>query len=147
MVPILAGLSGRGVKPLTWASCIVALLGVGLLEQGGAPPGVGDVWNLLSALFFGLQVCCAALYQAAPSICTCYPWSGLLTPSNQCASVLCVSNTTNTVCANSSRFGTQLDLAGAPQKVYACVLFASCTNGRLHCKFNASSQRRTAVLT
>lgn len=56
MVPILAGLSGRGVKPLTWASCIVALLGVGLLEQGGAPPGVGDVWNLLSALFFGLQV-------------------------------------------------------------------------------------------
>ena len=56
MVPILAGLSGRGVKPLTWASCIVALLGVGLLEQGGAPPGVGDIWNLLSALFFGLQV-------------------------------------------------------------------------------------------
>ncbi|KAL3162993.1 hypothetical protein ABBQ32_009425 [Trebouxia sp. C0010 RCD-2024] len=56
VVPILAGLSGRGVKPLTWASCIVALLGVGLLEQGGAPPGVGDVWNLLSALFFGLQV-------------------------------------------------------------------------------------------
>ncbi|KAA6429417.1 MAG: hypothetical protein FRX49_00811 [Trebouxia sp. A1-2] len=56
VVPILAGLSGRGVKPLTWASCIVALVGVGLLEQGGAPPGVGDVWNLLSALFFGLQV-------------------------------------------------------------------------------------------
>ena len=54
--PILAGLSGKGVKPLTWASCIVALVGVGLLEQGGAPPGVGDVWNLLSALFFGLQV-------------------------------------------------------------------------------------------
>ncbi len=56
VVPILAGLSGKGVKPLTWASCIVALVGVGLLEQGGAPPGVGDVWNLLSALFFGLQV-------------------------------------------------------------------------------------------
>ena len=56
VVPILAGLSGRGVKPLTWASCIVALVGVGLLEQGGAPPGIGDVWNLLSALFFGLQV-------------------------------------------------------------------------------------------
>lgn len=58
VVPILAGLSGRGVKPLTWASCIVALVGVGLLEQGGAPPGVGDIWNLLSALFFGLQVSC-----------------------------------------------------------------------------------------
>ena len=61
VVPILAGLSGRGVKPLTWASCIVALVGVGLLEQGGAPPGVGDIWNLLSALFFGLQVSCVVL--------------------------------------------------------------------------------------
>lgn len=55
-MPILAGMSGRGVKPLTWASCVVALVGVGLLEQGGAPPGIGDLWNLLSALFFGLQV-------------------------------------------------------------------------------------------
>ena len=57
IVPLLAGLSGRGVKPLTWASCFIALVGVGLLEQGGAPPGIGDIWNLLSALFFGLQVC------------------------------------------------------------------------------------------
>lgn len=56
VVPLLAGITGRGVKPLTWASCVIALVGVGLLEQGGAAPGIGDVWNLLSAMFFGLQV-------------------------------------------------------------------------------------------
>ena len=55
VVPLLAGLSGRGIKALTWASAIVALVGVGLLEQGGAPPSVGDVWSLLSAIFFGIQ--------------------------------------------------------------------------------------------
>ena len=65
VVPLLAGISGRGVKPLTWASCVIALVGVGLLEQGGAPPGIGDVWNLLSAVFFGLQVCPFAV--AAPA--------------------------------------------------------------------------------
>lgn len=66
VVPLLAGITGRGVKPLTWASCVIALVGVGLLEQGGAPPGIGDVWNLLSAVFFGLQVCPSAV------CCTCF---------------------------------------------------------------------------
>lgn len=73
MVPILAGLSGRGVKPLTWASCIVALVGVGLLEQGGAPPGVGDIWNLLSALFFGLQVSFIFLHTATAAAAAAAP--------------------------------------------------------------------------
>ena len=58
VVPLLAGLSGRGVSAVTWASCVAALVGVGLLEQGGAPPGVGDVWSMLSAIAFGLQVRC-----------------------------------------------------------------------------------------
>ncbi len=56
VVPLLAGLSGKGVSPVTWASCVAALVGVGLLEQGGAPPGVGDIWSMLSAVAFGLQV-------------------------------------------------------------------------------------------
>ena len=56
MVPILAGLSGRGVRPLTMMSAFVALFGVGLLEQGGAAPDIGDAWNLVSAFAFGLQV-------------------------------------------------------------------------------------------
>jgi drug/metabolite transporter (DMT)-like permease len=56
VVPFLAGLSGRGVSAVTWASCLAALVGVGLLEQGGAPPGAGDVWSFLSAVAFGVQV-------------------------------------------------------------------------------------------
>ena len=56
VVPLLAGMSGKGVSLVTWASCLAALVGVGLLEQGGAPPGVGDVWSMLSAVAFGLQV-------------------------------------------------------------------------------------------
>ena len=66
VVPLLAGLSGKGVSPVTWASCVAALVGVGLLEQGGAPPGVGDIWSMLSAVAFGLQVC---VLQAAQHVC------------------------------------------------------------------------------
>lgn len=107
MVPILAGLSGRGVKPLTWASCIIALLGVGLLEQGGAPPGVGDVWNLLSALFFGLQVLCCCLFlelhlPSAPA------QSELFADTNTEA---CLAHITDTLCVNRSMFQPLDDLA------------------------------------
>lgn len=56
IVPILAGLSGRGVQPLTWFSAVAALIGMSLLEGGGAPPCVGDVWSFLSAIAFGVQV-------------------------------------------------------------------------------------------
>ncbi|KAL4422527.1 hypothetical protein ABPG75_008724 [Micractinium tetrahymenae] len=56
VVPFLAGMSGKGVSAVTWASCCAALLGVGLLEQNGAPPGVGDVWSMLSAVAFGVQI-------------------------------------------------------------------------------------------
>jgi hypothetical protein len=63
IVPILAGLSGRGVQPLTWFSAVAALFGVSLLEGGGSPPCLGDMWSFISALAFGVQVrrcaCCA----------------------------------------------------------------------------------------
>lgn len=58
VVPILAGASGKAhVKPLTYVSALVALAGVGLLvEKGGViMPGAGDLWSLLSAVFFGIQ--------------------------------------------------------------------------------------------
>ena len=55
VVPMLSGFSGKGVSKTTWLSALVAFGGMALLEQGGAPAGIGDVWNLLSALFFGIQ--------------------------------------------------------------------------------------------
>lgn len=56
VVPFLAGLSGRGVKPITWASAFAALVGVGLLEQSGSAPSIGDLWSAISAMFFGVQM-------------------------------------------------------------------------------------------
>lgn len=57
-VPLLAGSrlgDSRGIKPVTWLSAVGAIVGVSFLEQSGAAPGVGDLWSLLSALFFGIQ--------------------------------------------------------------------------------------------
>lgn len=56
VVPFLAGISGRGVRPLTWASALAALVGVSLLEQSGSPPSFGDLWSALSAMAFGVQM-------------------------------------------------------------------------------------------
>ena len=61
VVPFLAGISGKGVSIVTWASCIAAVMGVGLLEQSGAAPGVGDVWSMVSAVAFGIQASASLL--------------------------------------------------------------------------------------
>jgi drug/metabolite transporter (DMT)-like permease len=59
-VPFLAGSKlgdQRQIKPVIWLSAFGALAGVSLLENsGGSPPGMGDLWSLLSAIFFGVQV-------------------------------------------------------------------------------------------
>lgn len=56
VVPFLAGISGRGVKTITWVSACAALVGVSLLEQSGSSPSLGDLWSALSAMFFGVQM-------------------------------------------------------------------------------------------
>jgi drug/metabolite transporter (DMT)-like permease len=67
-VPFLAGSKlgdQRQIKPVIWLSAFGALGGVSLLENGGgSPPGMGDLWSLLSAIFFGVQV--SALRNAVP---------------------------------------------------------------------------------
>jgi drug/metabolite transporter (DMT)-like permease len=59
-VPFLAGSKlgdQRQIKPVIWLSAFGALGGVSLLENGGgSPPGLGDLWSLLSAIFFGVQI-------------------------------------------------------------------------------------------
>lgn len=57
LVPVLAGLAGRGISMQTWTAAGLALLGTGLLEEGGGSvPGIGDALNLLSAALFAVQV-------------------------------------------------------------------------------------------
>lgn len=56
VVPFLSGMKGERVSPVTLACAAAAVVGVGLLEQTGAEPGIGDVWSFLSAVAFGVQV-------------------------------------------------------------------------------------------
>lgn len=58
VVPLLSGLSGKGIRRTTIISGAVALVGVGLLESGGSASfDTGDLWNFASAIAFGIQVC------------------------------------------------------------------------------------------
>lgn len=57
IVPILAGLSGKGISKVTWAGTALSVLGASLLEEGSSSGfGLGDVYCLLSATFFSIQV-------------------------------------------------------------------------------------------
>jgi len=57
VVPLLAGLFGQSkIKKMTWFAVGIALLGVMLLEDSGAPPSWGDFWSFASAVLFGLQI-------------------------------------------------------------------------------------------
>ncbi|GMY18288.1 putative transporter [Fagus crenata] len=56
LVPLLDGMFGAEVPALTWFGAVISILGVGMLESSGSPPCVGDLLNLLSAVFFGVHM-------------------------------------------------------------------------------------------
>lgn len=56
LVPLLDGMLGATVPTYTWFGALVSLLGVGMLESSGSPPCIGDLWNFLSAVFFGIHM-------------------------------------------------------------------------------------------
>ncbi|KAJ4791378.1 Integral membrane protein [Rhynchospora pubera] len=56
VVPLIDGLIGASIPPLTWFGAIASLFGMAFLESSGSPPCVGDILNLLSALFFGIHM-------------------------------------------------------------------------------------------
>lgn len=56
VVPLIDGIFGATVPALTWTGALVSLVGVGILECGGSPPCVGDILNLMSAVFFGVHI-------------------------------------------------------------------------------------------
>jgi len=77
-VPIIAGMSGRAVRPLTWTATAIAVAGLGMMENIFAVPGLvdpaqttavadaiagdapaslrGDLFTLASALIFGIHI-------------------------------------------------------------------------------------------
>ncbi|CAI5465078.1 unnamed protein product [Closterium sp. Yama58-4] len=56
-VPILAGLFGAKIPPITWVAGLAAICGVGLLESSaGDSSFMGDLWTIVSALVFGVHI-------------------------------------------------------------------------------------------
>ncbi|XP_058080089.1 uncharacterized protein LOC131228217 isoform X2 [Magnolia sinica] len=56
VVPLIDGLLGARVPTLTWFGALTSLIGVAMLESSGSPPSVGDILNILSAIFFGIHM-------------------------------------------------------------------------------------------
>lgn len=56
VVPLLDGLFGSIIPARTWFGVLMSALGVGMLECSGSPPNVGDLFNFLSAIFFGIHM-------------------------------------------------------------------------------------------
>ncbi|XP_059448652.1 uncharacterized protein LOC132179877 isoform X2 [Corylus avellana] len=56
VVPLLDGMLGAKIPPLIWFGALMSIVGVALLESSGSPPSVGDLWNFLSAVFFGVHM-------------------------------------------------------------------------------------------
>eukprot|EP00252_Welwitschia_mirabilis_P022180 TRINITY_DN5931_c0_g1_i2.p1 TRINITY_DN5931_c0_g1~~TRINITY_DN5931_c0_g1_i2.p1 ORF type:complete len:442 (-),score=75.50 TRINITY_DN5931_c0_g1_i2:449-1774(-) len=56
VVPLLDGILGSKVSKITWAGAIMATFGIALLESSGTSVAIGDFWNLLSAIFFGVHM-------------------------------------------------------------------------------------------
>lgn len=55
VVPLINGLLGKKISTSTWASCLLAVFGVGLLTlQGTSGPVIGDLWSLGQPLGFGI---------------------------------------------------------------------------------------------
>ncbi|GAV63118.1 EamA domain-containing protein [Cephalotus follicularis] len=56
VVPLLDGMLGAIVPARTWFGAFMSIVGVGMLESSGSPPSVGDIFNFLSAVFFGIHL-------------------------------------------------------------------------------------------
>ncbi|KAL0912149.1 hypothetical protein M5K25_018102 [Dendrobium thyrsiflorum] len=55
VVPFIDGIFGATVPAMTWSGALLSLVGVAMIEYGGSPC-VGDILNLLSAVFFGIHI-------------------------------------------------------------------------------------------
>ncbi|KAK1416057.1 hypothetical protein QVD17_31845 [Tagetes erecta] len=56
VVPLIDGMLGAVIPARTWFGALMSVIGVGMLECSGSPPCVGDLFNFLSALFFGIHM-------------------------------------------------------------------------------------------
>ncbi|XP_073123025.1 uncharacterized protein [Henckelia pumila] len=55
IIPLLESVVGVIVPARTWFGILMSVLGISMLECCGSPPNVGDLFNFVSAIFFGIH--------------------------------------------------------------------------------------------
>lgn len=55
VIPLFESVFGAIVPARTWFGILMSVLGISMLECCGSPPNVGDLFNFLSAIFFGIH--------------------------------------------------------------------------------------------
>ncbi|KAI3463692.1 hypothetical protein Pfo_020355 [Paulownia fortunei] len=55
VIPLLESMLGEIVPARTWFGILMSVLGISMLECSGSPPNIGDLFNFLSAIFFGIH--------------------------------------------------------------------------------------------
>lgn len=56
LVPLMTSMLGRRVRPLIWVAAVGSLIGVAFLSYDNAPPNIGDLWTLGTALTYALFI-------------------------------------------------------------------------------------------
>ncbi|KAK6127618.1 hypothetical protein DH2020_038635 [Rehmannia glutinosa] len=55
VIPVLESMLGELVPARTWFGILMSVLGISMLECSGSPPNIGDLFNFISAIFFGIH--------------------------------------------------------------------------------------------
>ncbi|KAL3818615.1 hypothetical protein ACJIZ3_004520 [Penstemon smallii] len=55
VIPLLESILGEIIPARTWFGILMSVLGIFMLESSGSPPNIGDLFNFLSAIFFGIH--------------------------------------------------------------------------------------------
>ncbi|CAA3029488.1 uncharacterized protein LOC111401417 [Olea europaea subsp. europaea] len=55
VIPLLESMFGAIVPARTWFGIFMSVVGIAMFECSGSPPNIGDLFNFLSAIFFGIH--------------------------------------------------------------------------------------------
>jgi len=68
IVPLLMGLVGQRVAPKVWLATAIATTGVVLLSYDGAPPNLGDLWSIGTAITWSFYIWRMEAYAARADV-------------------------------------------------------------------------------
>ncbi|MBD2634210.1 MAG: DMT family transporter [Limnothrix sp.] len=68
LVPLLTGVAGQRLFPKVWWAAAIAALGVALLSYDGAPPNIGDLWSVGTAITWSFYIWRMEAYAARAQV-------------------------------------------------------------------------------